>query len=312
MVASLLRRARRPATAVALSALLLVPLGANAWGDGGHMIVAQIAYDKISIEDPTAKAEIDRLIAVPIAPTSVTAKSNDFVNAAHWADDVKTIGNFKSTAGEHFIDQPFSEDGTALPSDLPEPDNIVVALQKYAAILRSSDADDATRAQALRFVIHFVGDIHQPLHCATRVSSGSPEGDRGGNEVNIKHTVGTTHPAVNLHSFWDGGLDSFPKEGAHFAPPPLSQIPPAAAAIQQAYTLDDKWRQGGPYNYADWAKESSDIADTFVYQGVEAGKVPSDDYVAKGQQIAQYRVLTAGYRLAALLEAIWPGTNQTR
>ena len=284
-------------------------INAHAWGAGGHMIVAQIAYDKISAEDPTAKAEVDRLLAIQIAPASITSKSTDFINAAHWADDVRTVGGFTQTAGEHFIDYPFSEDGTAMPADLPEADNIVVALQKNVAILQSSAADDQAKAQALRFVIHFVGDIHQPLHCATRVSAANLEGDRGGNQVTIKHTVGTKHPAVNLHSFWDGGLDSFPKEGAHFAPPDLSTISPAAAAITSKYTLDDKWKVGGPYNYEDWSKESDQIATTFVYKGIVSGQVPSDDYVSQGQGIAQYRVLTAGYRLAALLEAVWPSNK---
>ena len=270
------------------------------------MMVAQIAYDKISAEDPTAKAEVDRLLAIQIDPVSVTSKSTDFVNASHWADDVRTIGNFKTTAGEHFIDNPFSADGTALPADLPETDNVVTALGKNVGILQSSTADDNAKAQALRFVIHFVGDVHQPLHCATRISAGNPEGDRGGNQIMIKHTVGTKHPAVNLHSFWDGGLDFFPKEGAHFAPPSLDSIPPAVATITSKFTLDDKWKTGGPYNYADWANESDKIATTFVYKGIVAGQVPSDDYVSQGQGIAQYRVLTAGYRLAALLEAIWP------
>lgn len=283
---------------------------AQAWGAGGHMIVAQIAYDKISAEDPAAKAEIDRLIAIQIAPASITANSPDFVNASHWADDVRPLDGFKQTAGEHFIDYPFSQDGTTLPSDLPEADNVIVALTKYVGILRSNVADDQTRAQALRFVIHFVGDAHQPLHCATRVSAGSAEGDRGGNEVTIRHTVGNTHPAVKLHSFWDGGLDSFPKEGAHFSPPSLDEIPPAAAAIQAKFTLDEKWKDGGPFNYADWADESRNIAENFVYQGIAEGEAPSDDYVTKGADIAQYRVLTAGYRLAALLEAIWPNAGQ--
>ncbi|HEY8025780.1 MAG TPA: S1/P1 nuclease [Burkholderiaceae bacterium] len=296
-------------TAFAVSACFAASPSAFAWGAGGHMIVAQIAYDKISAEDPAAKAAVDRLLKVQIAPPSETGKSTDFVNAAHWADDVRTVDGFQDTAAEHFIDQPFTQDGTTLPSDLPQADNVVVALTKYVGILRSNNSDDATKARALRFVIHFVGDVHQPLHCATRVSAANAEGDRGGNLVSIRDTVGTTHPKVNLHSYWDGGLTGFPREGAHFAPPPLSEVSSAAAAITGKYTLDDQWKVAGPYNYADWAKESFTIASTFVYNGIASGQVPSDDYVTKGQSITQYRVLTAGYRLAALLEAIWPNQN---
>ena len=287
----------------------IVSTNSFGWGAGGHMIVAQIAYDQISADDPIAKAEVDRLLEIQIAPVSITAKSTDFINAAHWADDVRTVGGFTQTAGEHFIDYPFADDGTTLPTDLPTADNVVVALAKNVGILQSSTADDQAKAQALRFVIHFVGDIHQPLHCSTHVSAANPEGDRGGNSVTIRHTVGNTHPKVNLHSYWDGGLDSFPKEGAHFAPPPLSEIPPAAATITAKYTLDPSWKNGGPFDYTGWSKESDQIATTFVYQGIVDQQAPSADYVAKGTQIAQYRVLTAGYRLAALLEAIWPNAH---
>jgi hypothetical protein len=75
---------------------------------------------------------------------------------------------FQQTADDHFIDYPFSQDGTALPDDLPKPENILKALQAHVQTLKSSN-DDAEKAQALRFIIHFVGDIHQPLH--TRAAS---------------------------------------------------------------------------------------------------------------------------------------------
>ena len=272
------------------------------------MIVAQIAYDLIAAEDPRARKEIDRLLAIPVEPLSVTARSVDFVSASHWADDVKRLEGFTQTANEHFIDYPFSDDGTVLPADLPQPDNIVVALEKYVSILKEARSSDQDRAQALRFVIHFVGDIHQPLHCASRVSAALPEGDRGGNDLMIRHTVGNAHPQIKLHGYWDSGLDSFPKEGGHFAPPPLELIAPAAAAIRSAYKLDLAWKQGGSTNFAGWAKESEQIATAFVYHGIVALQVPGDDYIAEGVRTAEYRVLTAGYRLAALLEDIWPNT----
>jgi hypothetical protein len=75
-------------------------------------------------------------------------------------------------------------------------------------------SEDAQAAQALRFVIHFVGDIHQPLHCATRVSHAHPEGDRGGNlfMVAVSDENGSSHPA-KLHGYWDGELGTIPKAG---------------------------------------------------------------------------------------------------
>ena len=138
------------------------------------------------------------------------------------SDDVRDSPDFKKFAIEHFADFPFSVDATPVPTDLPDADNVIVALQKNVDILKNS-TDDNERAQALRFVIHFVGDIHQPLHCSTRVDSAHPKGDQGGNGffLRVRGTNGQVNK-VKLHGYWDGGLDSFPKGGGppKFPPPP--------------------------------------------------------------------------------------------
>src|SRR6266700_679629 len=85
-----------------------------AWGPGGHMIVAKIAYKRLN---PKAKAQVDKLIALKIDPVSITGKSLDFVNAAHWPDDLRPEEAFAFSLPLHFIDIPFSTDGTSLPSD---------------------------------------------------------------------------------------------------------------------------------------------------------------------------------------------------
>jgi hypothetical protein len=290
---------------VAAGVVLIVPAAAWAWGPGGHMIAAKIAYDKIAADNPKAKAEIDRLLAVPVGPASIARRTSDFVNAAHWADDIKHTQGFEQTADEHFIDFPFAADKTALPGDLPKEVNIVKALSDYVDDLKSEQADDATKAQALRFIIHLVGDIHQPLHCATRVTKAHADGDRGGNDFTVTPAIDGKKVKIALHSYWDRGLGAFPKEGQNFAAPPLEEVTSAADAIKAKFTLDPKWQEGGPFNYAGWAKESVQIATTFVYQGVADGAAPSATYAKKGTDIAQYRVLAAGNRLAALLTAIW-------
>src|SRR5919205_333788 len=194
-------RLRRCVAALVLASLILLP-SANcfAWGPGGHMMVAYIAYQRLNAN---AKREVNRLLALPIAPAGITANSTDFVNAAHWADDIRDSPDFKKFAIEHFADFPFSADATPVPTDLPGPDNVIVALQQNVDVLRTS-TDDKARAQALRFIIHFVGDIHQPLHCSTRVDSGHTQGDRGGNEffVSVAGTNGKVNK-VKLHSYWD-------------------------------------------------------------------------------------------------------------
>ena len=293
----------RSSTALLLCSVLSSP--ALAWNDGGHMMVAKIAYDKISTENPMAKIEIDRLLALQIAPARSTDNSSDFVSAAHWADDIKHAPGFTQTADEHFIDYPYSNDGTPLPTRLPKSVNIVTALTKYVGILQSPFSSDSDKATALRFVIHLVGDIHQPLHCVSRVSASYPHGDLGGNKVLIGQPLNELPSEITLHSFWDGGLGSFPHKAGHVAPP-LYQVTQAAAAISAKFTADAQWKNGGPYDYSGWSRESQQIATSFVYQGLVDGQVPGKNYVTQGTLIAQQQLVKAGYRLALLLEAIWP------
>jgi hypothetical protein len=284
--------------------LLLLSSDGLSWGDGGHMIVANIAYARLN---PTAKAQVNKLIKIDIEPPGVTAKDLDFVNASHWADDLRPVEAFSSTLGLHFVDLPFSADSTKLPGDLPEPQNVITALGKYLNILKTS-TDDNERAQALRFIIHFVGDIHQPLHCSTRVTAKLTEGDRGGNLFTIK-LVGANGKTetVKLHSYWDGGIGDFPKTGANFTPPPLGQIPPAVKRITKEFPDSDAgWKTGAPDDFAGWAKESSDLAQSVAYQGITANTKPSAAYNKKALQTAHQRVAWAGYRLAALLNSVWP------
>jgi hypothetical protein len=282
--------------------ILCTPSLSLGWGAGGHMMVAQIAFGRLNAK---AKAQANMLLAIPINPANVSARSKDFVNAAHWPDDLRQFPEFDSFKALHFIDTPFSTDGTALPP-VPTP-NIVTALQENVNILKTS-TDKNAQAQALRFIIHFVGDIHQPLHCTTRVDSAHPEGDRGGNLVSIK-IPGQNGKLTksNLHSFWDGGIGTFPRTGPNFRPPPLSQIPAAAAkATAGNPDTDPALKLNDPFNFQSWADESFALAKDVTYKGITNGAKPSAAYKSKATKVARKRVAWGGYRLAALLNAIWP------
>ena len=214
---------------------------------------------------------------------------------------------FDSFAALHFIDQPFSTDGTPLPA-IPAP-NIVTALRDNVKILKTS-TDQNARAQALRFIIHFVGDIHQPLHCATRVDSAHPHGDQGGNKVTIKITGSNgALQSINLHKYWDDGIERFPKGGPalNSLPPPLSQIPPAAALATGANpATDPAVKLNDPFNFQSWASESFVLARDVAYPGMTNGTQPNAAYRNKALKVVRQRVAWGGYRLAALLNAIWP------
>jgi hypothetical protein len=282
--------------------ILATPITSLSWGAGGHMMMAQIAFARLN---PRARAKVTALLAIPINPAAVSSQSKDFVNASVWADNLRPFPEFDIFKELHFIDFFFATDGTPLPT-VPTP-NIVTALEENINILKTS-TDENAQAQALRLVIHFVGDIHQPLHCTSRVDSAHPDGDRGGNLVSIQITGSNGQPKkTNLHSYWDGGIGSFPPTGPNFAPPPLSQIPAAVAkalkgnpATNRALHLND------PLNFSGWADESFELAKSTVYPEIENGSTPTASYNANALKVANRRVAWGGYRLAALLNSIWP------
>jgi hypothetical protein len=285
-------------------AVLLSPVPALGWGDGGHEIIAAVAYEHLN---DRARAQVKLLLAKHVTPAGRPGTSDQerFMHASYWADDVRR--SLPETASEHFIDMPFSPDGSALPNDLPNSPNIVEALKRYVNTLRTS-RNDIERAKALRFVIHYVGDIHQPLHCATRVTGAHPLGDRGGNDflIKVKDTSARIH-SVKLHSYWDGGLGTFPLQGPNFSPPPDSEIMRAAAEVVRENPIKDaQFSSGGPTNFSGWALESQRLAITTAYDNLKPNGKVSDAYRSAGAKLARRRVAWAGYRLAALLNWVFP------
>lgn len=301
-------RVRRVVSAAVLSCLVLMPAGsALGWGAGGHMMTARIAFERLN---PKARAEAERLMAIPINPASITSKRLGFFRGSVWPDDVRRSPGFEFSGNEHFADFPFGVDDTPLP-DLPEDANVINALARYVGVLKTS-TDDDERAQALRFVIHYVGDIHQPLHCSTRVSQAHPQGDQGGNLFFIKIPGRDGNPvSVKLHSLWDGGLDDFPKGGGppEFEPPAQELIDSAVPSIvRQNPEKNRLLGLDNPTNFQGWADESSWLAEKYAYSNrrLPPDSVMTAAYKKNGVRIARRRVAWGGYRLAALLNSIWP------
>lgn len=295
-------RVRRGVSAAVLLCLVLLSArDASGWGAGGHMMTAKIAFDRLN---PRAKAEAVRLMAIRINPADVTSKRLGFFRGAVWPDDVRSRPGFEFSGNEHFADFPFAVDRTPLP-DLPLPANVIKALGRYINVLKTS-RDDNERAQALRFIIHYVGDIHQPLHCAARVDRQHPKGDEGGNLFFVK-----VPDRVKLHSFWDGGLNTFPKGGGppDFEPPPQNLIDAAVPSIvKQNPETNPLLHLDDPTNFQAWAEESSWLAEKYAYANRKLApeSTLTAGYKQEGVRIARRRVAWGGYRLAALLNSIWP------
>ncbi|HSP97609.1 MAG TPA: S1/P1 nuclease [Candidatus Dormibacteraeota bacterium] len=171
-----------------------------AWWDKGHEIIAKVAADRLNAH---AKAAVKEILKND--PTGHT-----LVAVSGWADTVRKTP-MPETYNWHFVDipldgQPATYDAARDCQATPKGDCIIAALNREVPLLTDPSASPVERAQALKFVTHFVGDLHQPLHCAER------NGDAGGNGVQVTF-FGATHEAPpfqtslwNLHAVWDGGM----------------------------------------------------------------------------------------------------------
>jgi hypothetical protein len=273
----------------ALAAVLSVGTAAHAWNATGHMVVAAVAQANL---DAKARAEVDRLLKIG----ADLSGSDDFISVAPWADEIRN--QRRETGGWHYKDIYFREDGKS-PINHPDEPNAVSKIVEFTKVIGDKAKPDAERADALRFLIHLVGDIHQPLHATSRESDALPKGDRGGNDFHILPPDGSERGPKNLHSLWDGGAGLFtngPRSGAHDAAITL------AKSLSEKYTKA-KLKNESESNPEKWAEESFADAKTLVYKTAE-GQAPTPEYIQKAQAMSGERVTIAGYRLADLLNRI--------
>ncbi len=270
-------------------AALLLPQAAWAWNDTGHMLVAQIAYGRLTAN---AKARIEALLALDAEP-----ENNTFVTASCWADDLKRYGVHAFDTW-HFIDTPFSPDNTPTPASPPDV-NVVWAMKQCIQTIHSAKAPDVEKARMLRFLIHFVGDVHQPLHCVSRYTQQHPQGDRGGNDFKIQGLPDIT----NLHAYWDDGIGLFVQ--VQRPPAPDDQTIKTLADSITADFPADSLPEAKDSTFTDWVQEGVDLARTLCYDLPENAP-PPQDYIARARPAARKRIALAGYRLADLLNQLFP------
>ena len=186
-------RRARSVLAAAFLALFATLLPSNhvrlsAWGAQGHHIVARIAWGLMT---PEARAE---------ATTLLGGGMDAFVAAATWADDVRS--SRPETADWHFVDIPVGSSHYDAARDCRPTDKgdcIIAEIARARTEVVDARRSTEQRAESLKFLIHFVGDIHQPLHDVD-------DHDRGGNDVHVAALRGDAGRATNLHSAWDTGL----------------------------------------------------------------------------------------------------------
>ena len=303
-----------------LVALLCLPLlnsTTRAWDSGGHEIVATIACAHLNAK---TRAAVDQL-----APRITrAAHPYDAITLACWMDDIRhdqslaDYGKFKSW---HYIDIPI-DSRDPMPSFAPGTDNevrgnAVQALKRALVVLKGgSDPYVTSRPMALAMVEHLVGDIHQPLHCATKYffSHGELRDDKGGNDEFVLNGP-PGDDKFNLHAFWDSAWRaSFDEStGNVVLDDRFNQVMwlDPATIRDLALSLDHPVSANGDDLATDfdaWARESNAIARDFVYPGITVADNRKycrlgSSYVAHARDLARQRLALAGLRLAALLNA---------
>lgn len=299
---------------------------ASAWGCKGHYITALIAEKHLN---PHARAMVAKILeAGPIdsklprycSETVVDA----FADASTWADDERSVN--AATAGWHFIDIPLGVHTGDLSSYCPSATGCITkAIANQLALLRELTTPAEARADALRYVVHFIGDIHQPLHTTSN-------NDLGGNCVPITffgHAPAETNAKTesfrpNLHAIWDTDL--------------IVQFSADRTPQQLADDLDSQFKdqisswQSGSLDPNVWAWEIHEVAERAVYGflPVKIATEPArevatcaddehismrmlnlkesvaEDYQKTVTPVIQEQLSKAGIRLAAILNALWP------
>ena len=178
-----------------LAAAALPDRTVNAWGVSGHRVVAQIAWEGMT---PAARSRASELLELGGAKA--------FIAAATWADEVRSAR--PETYNWHFVDILVPFDMYVPARDCPPTDRgdcVIAALARLRATVVDVARPAAQRAEALKFIIHFVGDLHQPLHATDNK-------DRGGNDVRVLALRAEDGRNTNLHAVWDTGLINLSKE----------------------------------------------------------------------------------------------------
>jgi hypothetical protein len=254
--------------------LAVFPVKAFAWGSEAHRVIAEIA--ELFLEPQTAH-QVHDLLAVENATT--------LADVSMWADEIRP--QHPETAPWHYVDIPVhppahTRKGYDPRRDCPEDQCVVAKIDHFEDVLTNKEASARERLEALKYLVHFIGDVHQPLHAATN-------DDKGGNKVVVRFMG---HPE-KLHAVWDSGI-----------------IHPAVRGDERGYALGlvrevtaphrARWSRGDPIS---WANESHRIAVRTIYGLLpHTGSLP-DSYEAQALPIVNEQLERAGLRLAATLNA---------
>jgi S1/P1 Nuclease len=227
---------------------LLGAVPASCWWETGHRVTARLAASHLT---PAARTRVARILKVEDTPEAV---ADGLAAASTWADETKAE---TKTAMWHYIDLALQDEKSDIPARCRNGDCITGRIHLFAAQLASQTANAAvSELDALRYLVHFVGDIHQPLHAVS-------DADLGGNCEHVDPPIDT---AENLHGVWDGAIVNAVQ---------MSDRELAADLERNLQSFPAELRQqlaGGNEN--DWAWESHKLAIRDIYERLSIPREP--------------------------------------
>ena len=277
---------RRLAFLLVMLATLFTTAPALAWGSYGHRTTGDIAMANVS---PATAAEIRRLLRHSASLGTSQCPVHTLADAATWPDCLRgEHWRWAFTFAWHYQDAPLCADLFDIKVACPDGNCVTAQIERNRRILADRSLPDAQRLEALAFLVHFIGDLHQPLHMI--------DAYQGGNAVRGDYGV---EPGWNLHSIWDNALAERAISSA--SPSLVRRYTPAERAALDGGTVED------------WARESWDLAKTFIFPRVMPGnpcplpKEPpvlhwTDADTEAAVPIVADRITRAGLRIARVLD----------
>ncbi len=255
-------------------ALAIWPTSAAAWGAKGHQIVGEIAQRNLTVE---ARSEVDRLLH---------GDDETLAHASTWADRIRSDESYNWAGPLHYINGAEGAEDIVLEQDCPPRGCVVRAIERFRDQLADRQRPLAERREALKFLAHFIGDVHQPLHA-------SYAADRGGNRL----LVTFYGEPVNLHALWDSSIIERNLSWWTFR-----NWRGWAKTLDRKTTAVEKrtWANSTPL---DWAQESFDLARSHAY-AAQAGDDLGSAYHRRNLPVVEERLRQAGVRLAAVLNRV--------
>ena len=293
--------------ALLLVACAILTAQSLAWWSTGHMIVAKVAMDDLLARGKTDVVAEANDVLLPLVNLT---NERDFplVEASVWNDDIKA--QWKTFNHWHFVDWPFVDPDFKGKLEEYDMENATYAINEAIKTLKRRDSkyNKATLSHSidLRMLIHFIGDVHQPLHSTTYYSEKFPKGDRGGNSFKIYYKSPTLSSTIrNLHALWDACVDQFgDKYHAPLSADQYVELGHISQELREEFSRSSLQKELSIKSVMQWTQDAEKLSEQYVYPNIEYNGTPSKDYLERGQVVVRSQLTLAGYRLADKLEEI--------